>query len=217
MTAENSPKDLLTIERKASAYSAKRKVLRAVWNDVPIYSNTAFGDLVTQFKSGVDVGSDVFFEKNRDIIIESLDALKATAKTGFIETAYDALDEAITTSPDKATTIPLFPQAADVTGQQTLFDVYSYLQTALKKELADCQTAARLALISGIIEEPDVFARLGLFHHVPGIDIKSIVIKPDEYTFRAPTTIKGVEVRVIHPKDIESPSKTSLISNPLRF
>lgn len=217
MAAENSPKDLLTIERKASANSAKRKVLRAVWSDVPFSSNTAFGDLVAQFQLGTDVRSGAFFEKNRDTIIESLDALKATAKTGFIETAFEALDEAITTSPDQATTIPLFPQTADVTGQETLFDVYSYLQTALKRELADCQSAARLALISGIVEEPDIFARLGLFHHVPGMDVKSIVIKQDEYTFRAPTVIKGVEIRVIHPKDIKGPSKSSLISNPLRF
>ncbi len=219
MTAEFDPKDLLTIERQASARVARRKVLRVVWGNVPFSSTTALGDLVSEFNRGADVGSLAFTVRNKDAILESVEALKALAKQGFIEAAFDALDEAFPASIEESQPIPVFPENPSVEGQQTLFDVYSHLEPVLRTELADCKASARLDLIKGIIQDPDVFARLGLFHHVPGMDIKSIIIGPNSYTFRAPTTIKGVDIRIIHPKDKNDKRapNVNLIANPVRI
>lgn len=217
MTTEFDPKDLLTIERRASAKVARRRVLRSVWGNVPFSSNAALGDLVSEFNRGAGVDSLAFTLKHKDAILESVEALKALSKQGFIEAAFDALDEAFPASIEESQSIPVFPETPSVEGQQTLLDVYSFLEPVLRNELADCKASARLALISGIIQDPDVFARLGLFHHVPGMDIKSIIVGPREYTFRAPTTIKGVDIRIIHPKDRDDkrPPVVNLIANPL--
>lgn len=217
MTAEFDPNDLLTLERRASARVARRRVLRVVWGSVPFSSNAALGDLVSEFNQGVDVSSLAFTLRKKDAILESVEALKALAKQGFIEAAFDALDEAFPASIETPQSIHVFPETPSTEGQQTLFDVYTHLEPVVRAELKDCKTAARLDLIKGIVQDPDVFARLGLFHHVPGMDVKSIVIGPNDYTFRAPTTIKGVDIRIIHPKDKNDnrPPVVNLIANPL--
>lgn len=217
MTAEFDPKDLLTIERKASAKVARKRVLRSIWQNVPFSSNAAFGELLLRFNEGADVNSFAFAAKYEDTIIESLEALRALSKQGFIESAFDALDAALPASIDKPQPVPVFPEMTGISGEQTILDAYSFLEPVLRAQLADCKNAARLELIKGIIQDPDAFARLGLFHHVPGMDIKSIIVGPAEYTFRAPTKIKGVDIRIIHPKDRDDkrPPVVNLIANPL--
>lgn len=217
MTAEFDLRDLLTIERKASAKVARRRVLRSIWQNVTFSSNAAFGELVSRFNEGADVGSLDFTTKHKDTILKSIEALKALSKQGFIEAAFDALDEALPASIDESQSVPIFPKTASIDGEQTILEVYSFIEPVLRTELTDCKIAARLDLIKGIVQDPDVFVRLGLFHHAPGMDIKSVVVAPNSYTFRTPTTIKGVDIRIIHPKDKNDnrPPDVNLIANPL--